>query len=198
MVVTTDRFIVNKSIFADSLVYRDGTVPPPTSTVVVPRTTLSSSSAVSNTKLIEKSSEELIERKSIIAGSLEYRRIPKKSSQSPARTSLISCMPVPEKSTVVNAEIYCAKCSSTFWGNQCRIHTPRVMLTHNTDQCRNWRDDGSSKWYAKKNLPPMSEVVDDDSSTSSEMTQQCIVVNVMSIIFYVLYCCEYYLPEIHD
>ena len=197
MVVTTDRFIFNKSIFADSLVYRDGTVPPPTSTVVVPRTTLSSSSAVSNTKLIEKSSEELIERKSIIAGSLEYRRIPKKSSQSPAR-SLISCMPVPEKSTVVNAEIYCAKCSSTFWGNQCRIHTPRVMLTHNTDQCRNWRDDGSSKWYAKKNLPPMSEVVDDDSSTSSEMTQQCIVVNVMSIIFYVLYCCEYYLPEIHD
>ena len=99
---------------------------------------------------------------------------------------------------VVNAEIYCAKCSSTFWGNQCRIHTPRVMLTHNTDQCRNWRDDGSSKWYAKKNLPPMSEVVDDDSSTSSEMTQQCIVVKVMSIIFYVLYCCEYYLPEIHD
>jgi len=173
MVVTTDRFIFNKSIFADSLVYRDGTVPPPTSTVVVPRTTLSSSSSVSNTMLIDKSSEELIERKSIIAGSLEYRRIPKKSSQLSA-SSLISCMPVPEKSTDVNhAEIYCTKCSSTFWGNQCRVHTPRVMLTHNTDRCRNWRDDGSSKWYAKtkKNLPPMYEVVDDDWSTSSEMTE---------------------------
>ena len=172
MVVTTDRFIVNKSIFADSLVYRDGTVPPPTSTVVVPRTTLSSSTSVSNTKLIDKSSEELIERKSIIAGSLEYRRIPKKSSQLSAST-LISCMPVPEKSTDVNAEICCAKCSSTFWGNQCRVHTPRVMLIHNTDRCRNWRDDGSSKWYAKKNknLPPMYEVVDDDWSTSSEMTE---------------------------
>ena len=170
-VVERATFIRGKTIYDGSLEYSDGTTPSPTSTELVTLTTLISS-PVSNTKQDNNTSEEeLIKGKSIFAGSLRYARIPKKSTQvSSTRSSLISCMPVREQSPDdASANMYCAKCGSSYWGNQSRVHTPKVMFTHSTHQCRNWRDDGSSKWYTKKNLPPMD--VDDDWSTSSELTE---------------------------
>ena len=170
-VVERATFIRGKTIYDGSLEYSDGTTPSPTSTELVTLTTLISS-PVSNTKQDNNTSEEeLIKGKSIFAGSLRYARIPKKSTQVPStRSSLISCMPVREQSPDdASANMYCAKCGSSYWGNQSRVHTPKVMFTHSTHQCRNWRDDGSSKWYTKKNLPPMD--VDDDWSTSSELTE---------------------------
>ena len=169
-VVERARFIRGKTIYDGSLEYSDGTTPPPTSTELVTLTTLISS-PVSNTKQDNNTSEEeLIKGKSIFAGSLSYARIPKKSTQVPSTgSSLISCLPVREQSPDdASAKMYCAKCGSSYWGNQ-HTHTPKVMFTHSTHECRNWRDDGSSKWYTKKNLPPMD--VDDDWSTSSELTE---------------------------
>ena len=172
IVVEIATFIKNKTIYDGSLEHSDGTTPPPTSTELVTLTKLISS-PVSNTQLdINTSEEELIKGKTIFAGSLSYARIPKKSTQVPSTgSSLISsCLPVREQSPDdASAKMYCAKCGSSYWGNQSRVHTPKVMFTHSTHQCRNWRDDGSSKWYTKKNLPPMD--VDDDWSTSSELTE---------------------------
>ena len=170
-VVERATFIRGKTIYDGSLEYSDGTTPSPTSTELVTLTTLISS-PVSNTKQDNNTSEEeLIKGKSIFAGSLRYARIPTKSEQVPStHSSLISYLTVREQSPDdASANMYCAKCGSSYWGNQSRVHTPKVMFTHSTHQCRNWRDDGSSKWYTKKNLPPMD--VDDDWSTSSELTE---------------------------